>query len=156
MRPRDRTMSCGSVMAGLAMNISDCTAEHSLGQAIGGITGAPHGLTVGLVLAETLERERRHVPEQLERVADAWGLPDDGTRDGSRLVPLSASLLTELQFPVMSDLGLTDADLDRLTDLALDDYFISMSPHPWNRAEVRAAFASALSVRERRATAASG
>ena len=30
-------MSCGSMMAGLAMNISDCTAEHSLGQAIGGV-----------------------------------------------------------------------------------------------------------------------
>ncbi len=71
-------MSCGSMMAGLAMNISDCTAEHSLGQAIGGVTHVPHGLTIGLVLAETLERERAHVPELLERVADAMGEPDDG------------------------------------------------------------------------------
>ena len=28
-------MACGSLMAGLSMNISDCTAEHSLAQAIG-------------------------------------------------------------------------------------------------------------------------
>jgi alcohol dehydrogenase len=149
-------MSCGAMMAGLAMNISDCSAEHSLGQAIGGLTGAPHGLTIGLVLVETLERERRWVPGQLERCADAWGLPDDGRRDGTRLVAAVRSLLTELQFPVMSDLGLADEDLDRLTDLALADYFISMSPEPWERAEVHTAFASALSLRERQLTAASG
>ena len=57
-------VACGSLMAGLAMNISDCTAEHSLGQAIGGEFHAPHGLTIGLVLAETLERERHVVPER--------------------------------------------------------------------------------------------
>lgn len=149
-------MSCGSMMAGLAMNISDCAAEHSLGQAIGGLTGAPHGLTIGLVLVETLERERRWVPTQLERVADAWGLPDDGTRDGTRLVTAVRTLLADLQFPVMSQVGLTDADLNRLTDLALADYFISMSPEPWDRAEVYTAFASALSLSQRRLTAASG
>ena len=149
-------MSCGAMMAGLAMNISDCAAEHSLGQAIGGMTGAPHGLTIGLVLVETLERESRWVPDQLERVADAWGLPDDGTRDGSRVVTAVRSLLTALEFPVLSELGLTDGDLDRLTDLALADYFISMSPEPWDRAEVHSAFASALSLRQRTLTAASG
>lgn len=149
-------MSCGSMMAGLAMNISDCAAEHSLGQAIGGLTGAPHGLTIGLVLTETLERERHWVSDQLERVADAWGLPDDGTRDGTRVVTAVRSLLADLQFPVLSELGLTDADLDRLTDLALADYFITMSPQPWDRAEVHSAFASALSLQQRQLTAASG
>lgn len=142
-------MACGATMAGLAMNISDCTAEHSLGQAIGGVTGAPHGLTVGLVLAETLERERHHVPEQLERVADAWGVPDDGIRDGSRLVAAVRALLTELRFPVLGELGLGETDLDRLTDLALADYFLTMSPHPWTGQEVRDAFAAAMALRWR-------
>ena len=147
-------MACGAMMAGLAMNISDCTAEHSLGQAIGGITDAPHGLTIGLVLVETLERERRWVSEQLERCADAWGLPDDGRRDGSRLVTAVRTLLADLRFPVMTELGLAETDLDRLTDLALADYFISMSPEPWDRAEVHSAFASALSLRQRHLTTA--
>lgn len=149
-------MACGAMMAGLAMNISDCTAEHSLGQAIGGLTSAPHGLTVGLVLAETLERERRYVPAQLERVADAWGLPDDGRRDGTRLVTAIRSLLAELQFPVLADLGLAETDLDRLTDMALADYFITVSPHPWERAEVHHAFTSALSLQDRQLTSTAG
>lgn len=142
-------MACGSMMAGLAMNIADCTAEHSLGQAIGGVTGVPHGLTVGLVLTETLDRERQHVPERLERVADAMGLPDDGSRDGSRLIAAIRRLLADLEFPVLSDLGITQNELDRLTDLAMEDYFLTMAPRPWTRAEVRAAFEAALALSNR-------
>ncbi len=139
-------MSCGSMMAGLAMNISDCTAEHSLGQAIGGVTHVPHGLTIGLVLAETLERERTHVPELLERVADAMGEPDDGTGDGSRAVRAVRRILAELDFPVLSSLGIGPDDLDHLADLALADYFITMSPEPWTKDEVLVAFGSALAL----------
>ena len=43
------------------------------------------------------------MPEQLERVADALGLPADGTRDGSRLVRGRALAADELRFPVLSD-----------------------------------------------------
>lgn len=142
-------MACGSMMAGLAMNIADCTAEHSLGQAIGGLTGAPHGLTVGVVLAETLEQERRHVPHQLNRVADALGVPDDGSRDGSRAVSAVRSLLADLNFPVLADLPLTDDDLERLSDMAMADYFLTMAPHEWTRQEVRDTFHAALSLHSR-------
>ncbi len=137
-------MACGAMMAGLAMNISDCTAEHALGQAIGGLTGAPHGLTVGLVLAETLERESQYVPDRLERVADALGVPDNGERDGSRTVSAIRDLLADLEFPVLSDLKLTPQHLGPLTEAALADYFITMSPQPWAARDVRAVFESAL------------
>ena len=147
--PARAAMSCGSMMAGLAMNISDCTAEHSLGQAIGGVKHVPHGLTIGLVLAETLERERAHVPELLERVADAMGAPDDGSHDGSRAVRAVTQLLAELDFPVLGSLGFVETDLDQLADLALEDYFITMSPVPWSKAEVVTAFSSALSIEVR-------
>jgi choline dehydrogenase len=142
-------MSCGSMMAGLTMNLSDCTAEHSLGQAIGGIAHAPHGLTIGLVLVETLERERQFVPAQLERVADAMGEPQDGTSDGTRAVRAVRRVLAELDFPVLSSLGITDADVDRLADLALADFFITMAPEPWSKQEVVDAFLSALSLESR-------
>jgi alcohol dehydrogenase class IV len=109
----------------------------------------PHGLTIGLVLAETLERERAHVPHQLERVADAMGEPDDGSGDGSRAVRAVRRILAELDFPVLSSLEFTEADLDPLADLALADYFITMSPEPWSKEEVVAAFTSALALRAR-------
>jgi len=144
-------MSCGSMMAGLTMNVSDCSAEHSLGQAIGGITHVPHGLTIGLVLAETLEREAAHVPEVLERVADAMGAPDDGTRDGSRAVRAVRKILADLDFPVLRSLGLGEDDVDTLADLALEDYFITMAPTPWSKDEVVAAFSAALALEHRAA-----
>jgi choline dehydrogenase len=139
-------MACASLLAGLTMNISDCAAEHSLGQAIGSRFDAPHGLTVGLVLAETLERERRFVPAQLERVADALGAPADGSDDGSRAVAAIRGLLRELDFPVLGSIGVQESDLDALTELAGEDFFLTRSPRPWSPAEVRAAFASALAL----------
>jgi alcohol dehydrogenase len=142
-------MSAGSMMAGLTMNISDCTAEHSLGQAIGGLKHVPHGLTIGLVLVETLTREAKVVPEKMERVADAMGVPQDGTRDGSRAVGAVRKILADLQFPVLSSIGVTGDDLDLLTDNTMNDYFITQAPRPWTRDEVFAAFTAALKLEGR-------
>lgn len=142
-------MACASLMAGLTMNISDCAAEHSLAQAIGGRFHLPHGLTVGLVLAETLERERRHVPEHLERVADALGVSEDGSGDGSRAVRGVARLLAQLDFPVLRDVGVGEEHVEELTQRALADFFITRSPVPWSAEEVGTALRSALAIERR-------
>ena len=142
-------MASGSMMAGLTMNISDCTAEHSLGQAIGGLKHVPHGLTIGLVLVETLTREARVVPEKMERVADAMGVPQDGTKDGSRCVNAVRKILAELQFPVLSSLGFVEGDIDELAEIALNDFFITQAPTPWSKQEVIDAFMSALKLKSR-------
>jgi alcohol dehydrogenase len=111
----------------------------------------PHGLTIGLVVAETLDRERQHVPEALERVADALGEPRDGTSDGTRAVRAMRRILAELDFPVLSSLDLTEADIDHLADLALEDFFITMAPEPWSKQEVVDAFLAALALESRAA-----
>lgn len=141
-------MACGSMMAGLAMNISDCTAEHALGQAIGGMFHAAHGLTVGLVLVEVLQREAAVVPEQLDRVADAMQAPA-GPTDGSRAVLAVQRILAELEFPVLSSLGVSSDHVDELSQLAMDDFFITQAPAPWTFDEVRNAFESALALEHR-------
>ncbi len=143
-------MACASLMAGLTMNISDCGAEHSLAQALGGRFGLPHGLTIGLVLAETMDRDRAHAPGQFERIADALGEPGDGTADGSRAVRAVRRILAALEFPTLASVGVTDADLDELAEGALKDYFISVAPAPWSAAEVRAAYAQGLAIGDRR------
>jgi alcohol dehydrogenase len=137
------------MMAGLTMNISDCTAEHSLGQAIGGLKHVPHGLTIGLVLVETLTREARVVPEKMERIADAMGVPADGSKDGSRTVKAVAKILKDLDFPLLSSLGFVEADIDNLADLALKDFFITQAPTPWSKEEVVTAYKSALALTAR-------
>ena len=149
MFPHEMHVDPGSMMAGLTMNISDCTAEHSLGQAIGGLKHVPHGLTIGLVLVETLTREARVVPEKMERIADAMGLPQDGTKDGSRVINKVREILKELNFPVLSSLGFEAKDIDNLADIALKDFFITQAPKPWSKEEVVEAFNSALALTSR-------
>ena len=143
-------MMCASLLGGLAMNISDCGSEHSIAQAIGGLLGLPHGLTIGLVLAETMDRDRRFVPEQFERIADALGEPDDGSADGSRAVRAVRRILAELEFETLGSVGLGEDQLDELAENALADYFISVAPSPWSHDEVVAALRAGLALGESR------
>jgi alcohol dehydrogenase len=131
------------------MNISDCGSEHSIAQAIGGRFHLPHGLTVGLVLAETLEHDRRAVPELLERVADALGEAQDGSRNGSRSVRAVQRILAEVGFPTLASVGVAEDDLDGLAAAALEDYFITVAPEPWTKDDVVACYRSALAVEAR-------
>jgi choline dehydrogenase len=143
-------MMCASLLGGLAMNISDCGSEHSIAQAIGGLLGLPHGLTIGLVLAETMDRDRRFVPEQFERIADALGEPDDGSGDGSRAMRAVRRILAELEFETLGSVGLGEDHLDELADNALADYFISVAPSPWSHDEVVAALRAGLALGDSR------
>ena len=139
-------MACASLMGGLAMNISDCGSEHSIAQAIGGQLHIPHGLTIGLVLAETMDHDRKAVPELFERIADALGEPDDGSGDGSRAVRGVRRILKEIDFPTLRSVGVTEEHLDGLAEAALEDYFISVAPAPWSKDDVVVAYRAALAI----------
>jgi alcohol dehydrogenase len=142
-------MMCASLLAGLSMNISDCGSEHSIAQAIGGRFHIPHGLTIGLVLAETMDHDRRAVPELFERVADALGEPDDGSVDGSRAVRGVRRILRQIGFPTLGSVGVGEEHLDSLAEAALEDYFISLAPAPWTKEDVVACYRAALAVESR-------
>ena len=75
-----RHMSLASLFGGLAINLADCSAEHALGHGLGGVYGLPHGLAVGLMLAECLETNRPARVEELERIGEALGEPADDAR----------------------------------------------------------------------------
>jgi choline dehydrogenase len=141
--------SLGSLLAGLSMNLSDCSGEHALGHALGALEHLPHGLTVGLFLAETLDTNRRVCAPLLERVADALGEPQDGTGDGSRAVSAIHRMLAEVGFPTCRSLGLDDALIDQMVPAALDDYCLSVDPLEWTEADVRAAYEAAWQLEVR-------
>jgi choline dehydrogenase len=144
-----RGMSLASLLAGLAMNLSDCAADHALAQAMGGYLLLPHGLTVGLVLAETLDISRAECAPALERVADALGEEPDGTSDGSRAVTAVRRLLAAVSLPTAAEAGLRAEHVDALTPLALEEYFMTVDPHRWTAQDVRAAYGAALAVTAR-------
>jgi choline dehydrogenase len=139
-------MACASLLGGLAMNISDCGSEHSLGQALGGRYGLAHGLTIGLVLAESMDVDRRGAPELFERIADALGEPADGTQDGSRAVRGIARILAEIDFPVLRDNGVEESAVDELAAAAMDDVFIRLAPGGWTVDDAAGVYRRALSL----------
>jgi alcohol dehydrogenase len=150
-RDARRQLSCGSLTGGLSMNLSDCAADHALGQAIGSMLHLPHGLTIGLVLAETLDRSRVDCATRLERVADALDEPDDGSGDGSRAVRAVRRLLKAVSFPTMAEAGVREEHVDRLTELTLTEqaFFFDYDCHDWSREEVAGAFREALALAAR-------
>ena len=142
-------LSLGSLMAGLAMNLSDSGADHALGHAIGSTLGLPHGLTVGMVLAETLEVNRPACAGRLERVADALDEPDDGSGDGSRAVRAVRRLLAAIGLPTVREAGVHESHIDRLVELSLADYCLTVNPRVWTERDVRAAYAAAMALDRR-------
>jgi choline dehydrogenase len=146
-----RRLACASLTAGLAMNLSDCAADHALGQALGSVKHLPHGLTVGLVLAETLDLTRSDCADRLERVADALGEPDDGTDDGSRAVRAVRRIVAAAGFPTLGGVGVTEDDLSRLVASATGEqsYNLDIDCHDWTADEVEQAFRAALALESR-------
>ncbi len=146
-----RDLACGSLTAGLAMNLSDCAADHALGQALGSVAHLPHGLTIGLVVAETLDVSRRDCADRLERVADALGEPDDGSGDGSRAVRALRALLGRVGFPTATEAGVDDGSVAELVARTVEEqsYNLEIDCHAWTTAEIERAFRAALAVEGR-------
>lgn len=138
-------LACASMMAGLAMNLSEAGTDHSLGHALGVRHGIPHGLSVGVMIAEALEHDRHFAPERVERIADALGAPGDGEGDGRRAVHAVRELLRCVRCPPLRALGVTEADVTALSELALAGW-IPVEPGPWTVDDVAAAYRRALAV----------
>jgi alcohol dehydrogenase len=142
-----RQLACASLTAGLAMNLSDCAADHALGQALGSVAHLPHGLTIGLVVAETLELSRGDCAARLERVADALGEPADGSADGSRAVRALQRILAEIGLPTLREVGLEEESLPELVERTFGEqaYNLEVDCHAWTTKEVEHAFRVAFS-----------
>ncbi|MFN8080143.1 MAG: iron-containing alcohol dehydrogenase [Kineosporiaceae bacterium] len=147
-------MAAAALLAGLAMNVSESGTEHSLAHPLGSRHHLPHGLTVALVLAESMEHDRRYEPERMERIADAMGASGevqrtpDGVPDGSRAVRAVQQLLAELGCPTLRECGVTEDDVEPLTEAALAGW-IPVEPGPWTREDVATAYRQALALTAR-------
>lgn len=141
-------MSCAALMAGLVMNISEVGTEHSLAHPLGAMFHLPHGLTIAAVLAETMDHDRRDVPDRFERVADALGVPADGSGDGSRAVRGVRTLLADLEVPTLRSLGVAEEHVEALTDAALAGWW-PVEPTPWSRDDIANAYRAALALESR-------
>lgn len=114
---------CGTVLANVSIGL-----HHKLCHTLGGTLNLPHAETHTVVLPHALAYNASAAPEAMARIARALGALNapsalfDLARDNGAPVALR-------------DLGMKEADLDRVCDIALQDQY--PNPRPLERGGIR-------------------
>ena len=116
-------------------------AIHSLSHPIGAVYGTHHGTTNAVVMPMVLDYNRAEVEDRLARAAAYLDIKGgfDGFRD--QVMKLRALLGIPAN---LTALGVKPADLDMLTDMALEDPSCGGNPKLMTRENTRALFADCM------------
>ncbi len=115
---------CGTVLGNVGMAL-----HHKLCHTLGGSFNLPHAQTHTIVLPHAIAYNQSAAPE-LSRICRALNVDD--CSPSAALYDLSKSLGAPTR---LKDLGLTEADLDRATDIALSNPY--WNPRPIEGAAIR-------------------
>ncbi|QND18714.1 maleylacetate reductase (plasmid) [Rhizobium leguminosarum bv. trifolii] len=114
---------CGTVLGTVGMAL-----HHKICHTLGGTFDTPHADTHAIMLPHTAAYNAAAVPELLAPVADIFG----GSVGGG-LWDFAKQIGSPLE---LKDLGLTEADLDRASDIATENPY--WNPRPIDRQSIRA------------------
>jgi alcohol dehydrogenase len=143
-----QAMLLGAMLAGQAFSNAPVAAVHALAYPIGGIFHVPHGLSNALVLPHVLRFNASHAATNYAELADivapgAQG--SDEARSQSLIVAVEALAKRVGIETTLREVGITEADLDRLADDAmLQTRLLVNNPRELQRADARAIYAAAL------------
>jgi alcohol dehydrogenase class IV len=115
-------MSIGSLLAGIVINTSGCINVHALAEPMGGLYHKPHGLLVGATLPYVLEFLMPGDHELLAKIAESLGANTTGSSQieaAKMAVVRVKEMLKELDFPLLSEVGLNENDVSKVAQLAL-------------------------------------
>lgn len=128
---------CGTVLGQVGMAL-----HHKLCHTLGGTFNLPHAETHAIVLPHAIAFNARAVPDQLQPICDIYG----GDNAGQALYNFAKSLDAPM---ALKDLGVSETDLDRATELATTNPYWNPQPVEANaiRALLQAAWAGAPPVR---------
>lgn len=114
---------CGTVLGGVGMSL-----HHKLCHALGGALNLPHAETHAILLPHTIAYIEEAAPEAVAPVADLFG-----GKAGAGLHAFAKSLGAPLR---LQDIGVQEASLDALADLATQNPY--WAPRPLERDAIRA------------------
>lgn len=116
-------------------------AIHSLSHPIGAVYGTHHGTTNAVVMPMVLDMNRPAIEDRIEKAVAYLGIT--GGFDGFRAAVMD--LRSALNIPAnLTALGVTNPDLDSLTDMALEDPSCGGNPIEMTRANTRALFEACI------------
>ncbi|MEO8889759.1 MAG: iron-containing alcohol dehydrogenase [Jatrophihabitantaceae bacterium] len=141
-------MAQASLEAGLAFSNAILGATHAMSHQVGGLLDAPHGVVNGVLLPHIIRFNAQTAPERFGALAAAMGLDVDAMPgvDAAQLLADHVRLLADdVGVPRrLSDLGVSEADIDRLSESTLDDACLSTNPRPADKADIATLFRTAL------------
>lgn len=143
-----QAMLLGAMLAGQAFSNAPVAAVHALAYPIGGIFHVPHGLSNALVLPHVMRFNAGHAASSYAELAEIV-VPGSAGSDEARSHALIAAL-EQLAARVgiartLREVGITEADLDRLADDAmLQTRLLVNNPRELQREDARAIYAAAL------------
>jgi maleylacetate reductase len=131
-------MLAGAVLGGRALQNAAMGVHHGLAQLVGGRTGISHGLANAVILAHAMRFNASAVPEDMRRIGEALGDPDDPAGAVDRL-------LQRIALPTrLSDVGVTDEDLDAIVRLSQSSYSVQSNPRPVSEDDARSILEAAF------------
>lgn len=142
-------MLLGSMLAGMAFANAPVAAVHALAYPLGGQFHVPHGLSNALVLVPVLGFNRDAAEALYAELAPAL-LPgrrfDSAAEACDAFIGFMTALVERMPFAQrLAEVGVTEADLDRLSDDAMKvERLLINNPRPVTWADARAIYASVL------------
>jgi alcohol dehydrogenase len=146
--PARQAMLLGAMLAGQAFANAPVAAVHALAYPIGGIFHVPHGLSNALVLPHVLRFNASHAAPHYAELADIIAPAATGSAEARTQAMITALEELALQVGIATSLrevGISEADLDRLADDAmLQTRLLVNNPREMSREHARAIYAAAL------------
>ena len=146
--PARQAMLLGAMLAGQAFSNAPVAAVHALAYPIGGIFHVPHGLSNALVLPHVMRFNAGHAAAHYAELAEIVAPGSQGSDEARShaLIAALEGLATRVGIATtLREVGITEADLDRLADDAmLQTRLLVNNPRDVLRDDARAIYAAAL------------
>ncbi|MHC1701763.1 MAG: alcohol dehydrogenase-like regulatory protein ErcA [Humidesulfovibrio sp.] len=142
-------MMLGSMYAGLAFSNAILGAVHAMAHSLGGLLDLPHGQCNAILLDHVIDYNFAAAPERYTDIGVALGasIPPGADLEEKRslvLAQVRALKAAVGSTATLASLGVTLADLERLSEFAMNDPCMVTNPKAPTALDIRAVFEHAL------------
>ena len=124
----------GAMLAGMALAHVAMGLHHGLCHVLGGSAGVAHGIANGIILPHALRFNLAAVAPQLAEAAEAMGIATAHKsvhEAAEEVIEHTRALIRKLDLPErLRDVGVAEADLPRLAEIALESRAVKDNPRP--------------------------
>ena len=126
-------MLVGAMQAGMALAHVAMGLHHGLCHVLGGSAGVQHGVANAIILPHALRFNLDATAPQLDMAAEAMGIKGGNNNEAQaeKAIESISELIQRMNLPTrLRDVGVQEADLPRLAELALESNAVRNNPKP--------------------------